>query len=505
MRTATSAQFQQLTARDFSGGPNVRDALPQLAAGEVVDAWNVSFDRRGGVVARLGYTKVNTTAYGGGLVKNVYYSTTIGEFVVQAGASLYKGTNTTANKTFTTSARVGFADFAGKLYAIHPVDGLWNTTNGVTWAAVSDVDAPKGTCLAVWQNKLFAAGNPTNKARVSWSDAGNGESWSPSSWVDLREKDDEQVVALAGAAGIDVAGRQGLLAFKRRSTYRIYDSTSGAYQTIDPQIGTASALSVVSVSNRTFTLSENGIFWTDGVSALKPASERLRPLWNRSQIAYDQLDLFCAGRLGTKAYFSLARAGSTANDLSLELDPDTGAIAPGSNAASAYATYGASTEKLYAGSPTVSGQVYELYSGGTDDGTPISSRLQTRWYEPGEGFLTQLFRLRLHGFGSFTLQVLRDYASEGGTSTNVVITQDAVLLYDAGLFYDSGLLYPGLITVGYADVLSLGVAHAVSFKITASSTTTQALPGIFGQGSGQTVGAWQLYGLDLLHIPLPIS
>lgn len=506
MATRTrSATFEQLSTRDFSGGPNVRDALPQLAADEVADAWNVTFDRRGGVASRLGFAKVNATPYGGGLVRNVYYSTTLGNFVVQAGASLYLGTDTTARRTFTTSDRVGFADFAGKLFAIHPVDGLFSTTNGTTWTAVSDPDAPKGSVLAVWQNKLWAAGNTTNRARVFFSDAGNGESWGAASWVDLREKDDEQVVALTGGAGIDVAGRQGLLAFKRRSTYRIYDSTSGAYQTIDPQIGAASALSVVSVSNRTFALSENGIFWTDGVGAMKPASERLRPLWRRDQIAFDQLNLFCAGRLGTKAYFSLARAGSTANDLALELDPETGAIAPGSNAASAYTTFGSSTERLYGGSPTVSGRVYEYYTTGADDGVAISSRVQTRWFEPGEGFLSQLTRLRLHGVGSFTLGVLHNYVSDPVLTQSISIAQAAPLLYDSGLSYDQGLKYPSDFVIGYADVFSLGAARSVSLRITASTTTTQTGQQIFGQGEGPQLGAWQLYGFDLLHSPLPIA
>src|SRR6266576_665499 len=102
-------RIKELVERDFYGGPNVRDAASELAANEDIDAWNVSFDERGGVGSRLGYVKRNGSAYGGGLIQNIWYSATVQSEIVQAGSSLYLGTNTTIRKTFTTGARVGFA------------------------------------------------------------------------------------------------------------------------------------------------------------------------------------------------------------------------------------------------------------------------------------------------------------------------------------------------------------------------------------------------------------
>jgi hypothetical protein len=48
---------------DFSGGPNLRDAPSQLGVERDVDAWNVTFDERGGVSSRLGYAKYNSAVY----------------------------------------------------------------------------------------------------------------------------------------------------------------------------------------------------------------------------------------------------------------------------------------------------------------------------------------------------------------------------------------------------------------------------------------------------------
>jgi hypothetical protein len=219
--------------RDFSGGPNFRDAPSELGKNEAVDSWNVTYDERGGASSRLGYQKYNGTAFGGGFVSNVYYSPLLGATITQAGASLYKGTSTTAVKTFTTAGRAVFAEMAGSVVAGHPADGLFTSADGVTWTAVADADAPtKVDALFVFQNKLWTNDRTgTAPARVHWSDAGSVTAWTATSFNDLREKDNEQVVALAGASGQDIVGRPGLLAFKRESTYRIDDSATGAYVT----------------------------------------------------------------------------------------------------------------------------------------------------------------------------------------------------------------------------------------------------------------------------------
>lgn len=507
MARVSLPSLRNLKARDFSGGPNLRDAASELADNELVDGWNVTFDERGGAGSRLGYVKWNSTAFSAGAVKNMHYSGVLDNVVTQAGASLYLGTTNTIRKTFTTAARAVFVDFNGKVFAGHPVDGLWYSTDGITWTAVADADRP-ATCaaMAVWQNKLWVV--PASSSSIQWSDAGDGTAWTAASVNQLREKDDEPVVALAGSSGIDVVGRPGLLAFKRESFYRIHDSATGAYETLDAKIGAASALAVVSVGGKTITLSEYGISWTDGLSAMRPASDRFEPLWSPAQINHAQLDLICAGFLRNRAYFSLPRAGATANDLSLEYHPDQGWVAPGSNAVACYTTYGLDTEKLYGGSPSVSGQAYELYKGGSDDGVAISSRMQTRWFEPSDGFLTRLRRIRLVGRSgtvALTVAIRKDYASSGGDAYSVTLNDLDSVAYDSGETYDSGEMYGVPAAQVYQDIHSPGTCKSFSLRVSASTTTTGNALQLLGAGDAPEVGAWALYGFDLLYVPLGIA
>jgi hypothetical protein len=415
---------------------------------------------------------------------------------------LYLGTTNTARKTFTTSARVGFADFAGKLCVIHPVDGIWTSTDGVTYTVNADADSPKGTCLWPFQNKLFASGAGTT--RVYWSAAGDPTVWAPADFVDIREGNDDPVIALRGASGIDVVGRTGLLAFKRRSHHRIYDSATGAYETVDPNVGCASALAVTAIDNRTIFLSERGIFESSGAGPAKKVSNNLDPLFTPSQINYGQLDLVCSGRRHGRAYFSLPRASSTANDLALEYDNDTeeGWIAPGSNAMTSYATFGSSTERLYGGHPTVSGQVYNLFTGGSDDGAAIDWRFQTKWFEPASGFLMQPWRLRLQGRGEGLLDTRLDYESQVGLAQNFVLAASNEILYDTGLVYDIGLLYGAAVTQEEGEILLCQPCKAISFRLTGSSSTSEFAQPIFEQGVGPEVGSFALYGLQLIYVPL---
>lgn len=493
-----------MRVRSFAGGLNLRDAALELEPEESPDNWNATLDERGGAQSRLGYAKYNPAVFPGGVVSNIFYWAAGQNLITQAGPSLYKDTAVGAVKTFTTAARVGFADFNGKLCVIHPVDGLFTSTDGTTFTAVADVDAPKGNTLTVWSNKLQVAGNPTNKDRVSWSAAGDPTVWAPTDWVSLREKDQEQVVNLFGVSGQDIQGRPGLLAFKQRSTYRIYDSATGAYETLDFSVGAASSLSVVGVYGRVYTISERGIYSTDGLGTMRPEAEREEPLWNATQIAFDQLSLFAAGTDGNRLYFSVPRASALVNNLAFEYHPLIDWIVAGSNAMSCYTTYLKQTRKLYGGSPTVSGQVYELNKGGSNDGAAIVSRFQTKWFEPADGLLCDMHSLRVEGRGSATIYVRKDFANAGGDRLDLAIGA-IVPKYDTGKKYDTGEKYGPTASQSYQDFFSLGTCKAVSFVVEASTTTLGVSTQYLRDGPTPEVGAWAIYGLDLKHVPLGFS
>jgi hypothetical protein len=303
----------------------------ELVANECEDAWNVTFDERGGVGSRLGYIKDNATAFSGGLVKNQYWSSLLGQKISQAGASLYLGTTNTVRKTFTTSELATFAETNSLVVACHPTDGLFTSPDGITWTAVADPDAPKGTCVAVWQNKVYVG--QTN-GKVSWSAAGDATNWVATDFNKLWEKDQQAIVACTSApartsragracslqAGVDLPDQRlhhGRLHDRRRDRRRRRAARRRRCR-LEGDLRSASAAS--------------------------SGGAKTRPAWStrptgcsrsgRDQTNLAQLAIWCAGRKGNRAVFSLTRAGSTANDLALEYHTEQNWIAPRSDAMS---------------------------------------------------------------------------------------------------------------------------------------------------------------------------
>lgn len=466
-------------------------------------------DERGAVGKRLGYEKQNPDPYGGGFVKNEFYWESGQVLITQAGAKLYKSNSTTEFKTFTTSARCGFADFlvsgpANRLYFIHPIDGLFHY-DGTTVTAVGDPDAPKGDVLLAWQNKLFAAGNPGTGAgpRVSWSALADGTTWGASDYNDLREKDGEKVVCLAGSSGVDVQGRQGMIACKLESAYRIIDSATGEYVTLDTAVGAASALAAVNANGRTYVISQAGIFSTDGLSPMREESERLRPLFTPGRLNFAQLALFAAGTVNGRCYFSVPQAAATENDLAFELHPKQKWIVPRSDAMSCYATYGKNDEYLVGGSPAVTGQVYRLLKTGGDDTAAIASRWQSRWFEPADGLLASLLEMQILGRteGQADLTIRKDYDASGGESRTLDIGA-SLGEWDTGLLWDDGHLWGPAKIQEYQKVYSLGTCRAFSLIVEETSALVGTGTQYLQQGTAPEVGAWAIYGWDLKYTTL---
>lgn len=471
-----------LRVADFSGGLNLRDSPTDMEPKYAPLMWNVTLDEKGGVTARSGYSKWNTSSYGGSPPSNLFYwsgSGALGHSFVQVGASVYQDLSTTPIKTFTTSDRAAFADFAGKVCMLHPVDGLF-TWDGAVIAAIGA--GPKGNTLAVFQNKLWANDTSgTNYPRVNFSAAGDPTLWPGT--IDIREKDTAQVVCLIGTAGTDIVGKPSLIVLKNRSAYRIYDSATGAYTTIDWTAGAASALSAVQANTKVYVLSDQGVFQTDGVGPLQPVSDVLRPLWTPDKLAVSYFDKACAGSIGTKAYFSFPLAGSTVNNYALELDVTSGAFTANSNAASCYALHLAPTVgKLLFGSPTVNGQLYQLNTGGTDDGANITSKVMTKWIEPNSGMEALLNRVRVNGRGSFTLYPVYDYSTATNYSRTISLSGGSSTIHSQ-----------------YQDIYDLGRGKAFAFYAEATTSTSGEVPfesAAIGATS-RTVGPWAIYSIDI--------
>jgi hypothetical protein len=295
------------------------------------------------------------------------------------------------------------------------------------------------------------------------------------------------------------------MACKQESSYRIFDATTGTYEVVDATVGAASALAIVAVGAKILVLNKRGVFgWQNGQVGFQNLSDRLRPLWDPDQINLAQLDLFAAGRSAGRAKFSLCRAGSSANDLAFEYHPEQGWVAPRSDAMSCYAVEVGAGETAYGGSPTVSGQVYVTDSGGTDDGTAISWRWQTRWIEPNGGFQASIWQLRLHGRGEGTLALNVDFATGDGDQFAFDL-QNAGPNYDSGVLYDHDAFYSDPLSQSTQALYTLGLARQFSLTFTGTSSTTFSAARVLGAGTAPVIGEFGLYGFEWLYTPLGLS
>lgn len=494
---------------NFSGGWNIRDAASELAPSDSPDCMNVTGDERGGVKKILGRSKYNPAVFDPTApVSNTYVWASAGKKITQADGGIFVDTSTAAIKTLSTPARCGFADYNGKLFIIHPVDGLFSS-DGTHDGTMAVATGPKGNALVAWQNRLIALGDPAHGTRLYASKLGDGTNWTiPGSpvasdpWTnDLRDVDDTPLTAFDPGSGQDIVGRTGLIVCKQHSVYRVNDSATGAYTVLSTQAGAASSIATASLPDGVAMITTTGIYVQQGAAAPVLVSQKLQPLFQSSRIAFDKASLFAAGYVGDRVRFSLPHAGATYNDLALEYHPAQGWIFPSTLAASAYATDPA-TGLMYGGSPSKPGQVYLHDSGGSDDGAPIASWWQSHWIEMNAGMLAQIMRLRINGRGTGKVFVRKDYAESNGPGEQFDLT-DLTPFWDTGILWDNTTYEWG--PTGFQqthDVWGLGTCNAVAVRIEETSTVTLIGPTV--AGSSPNVGAWALYDADILHTLLGV-
>lgn len=498
---ARAGGFDEFAINDFTGGLNLRDGPDQISTNELRDTWNVSINQRGGIEKRTGFSKWNTSGQPSAKILTAYYSRAIDKILWFCDdKKLYPESSNAAFgasiKTFTTTDAVTFADFAGKCYVLHPVDGLFSY-DGTTFSAAI-ATAPAGVSIATWQNKLWIAG--TNSVRLYACAAGDPTTWSTGSGGltnDVRAKDDTFLKALAASEV------EGLSIFKEESTYRVYDSSTGAYQTIDQRFGASNHFAVTSMYGHMYVANKRGIFSTSGASKLVEVSAKISRLFDSPALNETKANLWCAGYSPGKVRFSLTSGAATTNNLVLEYDPRWNAWTAHSCAVSAYVQYGIGDDTLLGAAPAVNGQAYKLYDTvGTDDGLAIASRIVTAFARPTNGGRFRLRQLVLRGRGAFTLSRIINSGLDSDLAYSINTTGSTGGVWDTSLWDDAAAIWGPTFFEGTQNIYSIGTMNEVAFKIEESGSTTGTMPNMLSTISGATVGYWALYSLRGLYVPL---
>jgi len=512
---------------NFTGGLNLRDYPSEIADNESPACENVTIDSRGGVTKRLGLKRLDSvtgtnipTNY-----TNLFFWPVTKQWIAHDSPATIKASTDLVNWTTILTLPSGgttfcpFADFAGKLFIGVPLSagGIYvYTGTGSATLVTAGQGSPKAQCLAVWQNKLWAAvGN-----KIYASHEGNADTTTPNpadppnpfppwdmtnDFNSILEKDSLPITALGGGQGMDISGRPGLMVFKADSTYRINESRSssagtdanpiffGAYTTLHTHAGAAGPLSVTTAATgQTCFIGQRGIYMSDGVNAPTQVSARIEPFFSDEELEMfaGAIAMWSAGRYRDRVLFSVTRNHGEP-DYTLEFNPTQGWIVPHSFGVRAFAE-SFQDEKEFVGA--MHSKITSLFSGGTDDGNPISARWQSRWFEPFGGYAFRMRRLRVVGRGEFQLYTKVDFTQSEG-----VLSQ--FQSFDSSSEWGSGswgqMLWGSKPVEAYNDFFSLGHGKSVSFVINETSGDVLLGPPLNETGAAMETGAFTFYSAKL--------
>jgi hypothetical protein len=321
---AVATRPTTLDLSDFSGGLNVRDGFAEVASNELRDGTlNWTLDERAAITARKGCpVAANFAALAGNPITLFWWSG--GNWLLaQVGVTLYAsspGGAWVSKGTFGNSNSCSYAEFNNMVVIVHPTDGVFTFTGA---AIVNRSATVKGKAIAAWQNKVWVASDTT--PRIWWSNAGDATTWTTATdFVDLREKDDLGLTALFGGPT--------LVAFKETSHYRIKDSTTGAFDTVDwnagavgPRAvvgGTAPAASGLIQEGGIYFFGRDGLYAGDGLRPAISIGDKLRPRFlDRTKLNSVSKLRVCAGVSNGRLYFAYPKTLTTASDTIIEYDP----------------------------------------------------------------------------------------------------------------------------------------------------------------------------------------
>jgi hypothetical protein len=298
---------------------------------------------------------------------------------------------------------------------------------------------------------------------------------------------------------MDVTGKPTLLVYKAESTYRINDSTSGSYTTLHSRgAGAAGHRCVASVLGRICSINRSGIWVTDGIAIPQRVSDKLTPFFSADGLNLGLLANWSAAAFTDRIVFSVTRAGKSTNDLLFEYHPAIGWTVPHKFTIGPMALYTKQANKLM-GAASNSGKVFQMFTGGTDDGAAIPASYQTPWLVLNRGDEARLRQLRIYGRGTAGLSVRQDFGTLGDSYT-LNFSQGFGYTWDVDRWDEGAWGDPAF--EGNADQPLDQVCKHVSLVFSNSTSTSTFRPALLGDGNTPEVGAWGVYEAKLDYIQL---
>lgn len=253
---------QQLRLGPFTGGLNTVSDVTAIADAELTVATNFELDIDGSLVSRTPIVEKNGHINWTERIICICEAVFSGNHYVIGsntnGVYYYlNGVWTLITSTFQAYAAV---QYAGKVYII-PIPGSanpggkWDPVNG--FIAVAAI--PQGQAAVILKERLFVVPGllgVTNSSRLTFSDPGNFDSWTASSFVDIGPGDGTNLIDL-------IVFQDNLLLFKSQTTYVLsYDirPSDAVIRKISNTIGVAGQFNVVNYENSIFIFSNGWVY-----------------------------------------------------------------------------------------------------------------------------------------------------------------------------------------------------------------------------------------------------
>jgi Tfp pilus assembly protein PilX len=521
--TRSKGQIVGLPLRGFDGGLNLRDAWPELEPNETPNAYNVIYDERGAVVPRLGIVKLN----GASLLPQppgfLYYSQiadAILAYIPADGGSgkLYKSTDggvtwSSVYAGFTPGADGAIVDFNNRVVVCNTLDGVYSFPADLaapthTTGGVNSMEEARGSICVAWRNRVIVAGDPRNDSthstsRIHASAIANELVWNDptqGSWTnDLREVDDQPITTIGDGQGVDINQKPSLYVCKKNSAYRVNDSETGQYTTLHIGAGACAATAIATVLGRIVTINDTGMWMSDGIQTPVRVSDKITPLFEQD-FDLTTMHSWSAGVQRDRIVFNVTRLNSSR--LQIEYHPLVKWLTVHKGMSLGPMTvYTKNTRKLIGASAT-DGKVFEVGSGGTDDGVAITSFWSSKDFPLLNGREVRLRSLRTWGRGAFDIHLRIDYSRGDGDLYPFDFTSGG-FIWDVD-YWDQDS-WGDLIYVTQVEQPLEEVCRNVQIVIQATSSSTAQRPALLDDGAVPEVGLWGLYEALFQFVPVGLG
>lgn len=466
-----------MPSRGFGDGLNLRDKVDAVDEAQTIDAMNVLFTEQGAVRQRDGYAKFTNSALTNTVDSLCPFYKTDGTKRLIAGCGTrleVLGTDgkiiASGSLTGKTQGPWGFARFGSpnneRVYAGNGVDTIVRWDETAHWTAPANM--PKAAYLAVQpnDNRLVATGYTTttggpagatsSPSHVYFSDVGDPESYTSTSYVQLTPSDGEKIQAV-------IAWREFVFVFKETRFFVFYGNSTDSsgnpifnYRTVDAGIGLASPRAICSHRSGVYFLSRTGVYRTTGQEP-ELLSSLVDPIFVGSPSSFYTGGTMSAANITNCAMSThqervyLAFPTSSTNNRILVYDTRYEWWTLYDVAAAALASFRVSNDpELVFAYPSASKDIGRHSTAYTnDDGTAITSFWRSGWPDFGVGANKTLRQSKLWGSGKVYCAVASDFKQDIGDQVLLDFTNPSAALWggttwSGGTWNDSAGVNPAL-------------------------------------------------------------